>query len=125
MKNFWEQLPHPGHLCVGKMCQFRLATIVGAFLVSTVGEYFPKGQKEMEMIGGYIDGDSFKPFYETMVFRCGAERHDCGCPSNVDYSEIECLRCETDKEALKQHRELCEKYSRLYINDDHEPMHDK
>ncbi len=40
-KEQWVWMPHAGHLIVGNDCRFHLATRVGKYIVSTVGEYNP------------------------------------------------------------------------------------
>ena len=40
-KKDWVYMPHAGHLCVARWCQFHLNTYVNGYIVSTVGEYFP------------------------------------------------------------------------------------
>jgi len=37
----WVWMPHAAHLMVGNDCRFHLATYVGGYIVSTVGEYLP------------------------------------------------------------------------------------
>lgn len=38
----WKWYGHPGHLIVADKCRFHLCTIVGEFMISTVGEYWPE-----------------------------------------------------------------------------------
>lgn len=38
----WEWYGHPAHFICGDKCRFHLATKVGKYLVSTVGELWPE-----------------------------------------------------------------------------------
>lgn len=42
MEADWKWYGHPAHLIVGDKCRFHLATLVGPFMISTVGEYWPE-----------------------------------------------------------------------------------
>ena len=58
----WKWKGLPGHLCVADSCIFRLCTIVGDKMISTVGAYYPLSHNgEMEEIG-------VGRHYETYVF---------------------------------------------------------
>lgn len=41
-KDKWGWMPHPAHFMCSDRCQFHLATKVGRYIVSTVGEYWPE-----------------------------------------------------------------------------------
>lgn len=95
-------MPHAGHLIVGNDCRFHLATRVGKYLISTVGEYDPdQGVKRIHaevhdkpwyQENAILKGDSFNyayqqkfgfteigynRTYETMVFKVRkADRKD-------------------------------------------------
>ena len=106
----WEWYGNAGHFISRHKCRFHLTTIVGKFLVSTVGELRPDPYRKCEELSpGY--------FYETMVFdsweRCGggaAECGNCGCPSGR-CCEIECARYKTAGEATRGHMAMCEKWA--------------
>lgn len=95
---------HAAHLIVGSHCRFHLATQVGDYLVSTVGEYYPDSRVraitaqvrgiEIEGKGDAWDRDynekmgnrgfeeiGYSRLYETMVFRTGTPCSipECGC----------------------------------------------
>ena len=92
-----------GHLCVSDFCRFSLATIVGDYLVSTIGEYYPRHDGEMDTIG-------FDRFYETMVFKVG-EDYDEGCHCRAVISdELDFEGYNTAKDAYNGHLRLCQKW---------------
>lgn len=106
----WTWYGHAGHLCAAYNCRFHLCTKVGGYLVSTVGDYFERGIRNT--VGAYKDS-----FFETFVFNVlpGSSCSDlaclCGLP-NVDWVNIEGVRCATAGEASKTHMRMCKKYDR-------------
>jgi hypothetical protein len=128
------------HLIVGDKCQFHMATQVGDYLVSTVGEYWPERpvreihakvhdpdwlRKNAHMMGDNFDYAYMKRFgfeevgcdrkYETMVFKAGepCTREDCGCgiPA-IDGSELDFGAYNTAGEATEGHMKMVEKWLR-------------
>ena len=100
----WIWYGNAGHFIGGRDCVFHLTTKVGKYLVSTVGEYYPKR----------LDKDSDDPEsltnsckYETMVFEINGEcKCGCGLPNHSGESiTAEC--CNTPKEANEIHLRLC------------------
>src|SRR6266850_5484134 len=96
MKKNLKWYGHAAHLIVGHDCRFHLATVVGKYLISTVGEYWPgRDSREIHakvhdpkwaaenivLKGDYFDFAYMKRFgfqeiglnrkYETMVFKTG------------------------------------------------------
>lgn len=135
----WQWFGHAAHFICSDKCRFHLATQVGKYLVSTVGElwperavreiharsYDPKWFKENHALkGDYFDAAYMKRFgydeigyqrkYETMVFKAGppCNRKDCGCgvPS-IDGGEIDLQSYGTAKHARDGHLELCRKWA--------------
>jgi len=106
-KNNWLWIGHAGHLCVSNSCRFHLNTFVGEFIVSTVGEYYPANEKEMQTIGV-----GNKSFYETMVFEARKSKEVC-CPFEAYGEELECIRYSTAGQAQKGHLKLCKKWAEL------------
>ena len=103
----WKWFGRPMHFICARRCQFRLATQVGKFIISTVGDFRPKPDAPMEEIG-------CDRFYETFVFRAGAPG-DCGCPKLLDASEIDSEAY--GKEALcaevcAGHMKMCRRWAR-------------
>jgi hypothetical protein len=102
----WIWYGHPAHFIGAKDCNFRQATEVGNYIVSTVGDYRPAllGDKQERL--GYQD-DSF---YETMVFKKGA-MCDCGCGEHrIEHPEIEGERYATALQAREGHLRYCREY---------------
>ncbi len=115
MKN-WVWYGNAKHFIGASNCKFHLATKIGNWIISTVGEYKP---------------DSFKPtkkqvfeeigperFYETMVFRaikcpCGCNEFVCDVSSFYPVSNLQFRGYKTSEEASNGHAELC-----LLIQDD-------
>lgn len=71
----WRTHGVASHLIVQNDCRYRLSTVVGAVVVSTVGDYHPEhkgADSKPETIG-------YDRFYETMVFPiAGARKCDGG-----------------------------------------------
>lgn len=122
----WEWFGHAAHFCCGQWCRFHLATKVGPWLISTVGEYVhPRhscGNERDEAAWlkknwpGEDIGVGRK--YETMVFKAGPIC-ECGCglPA-ISGHEIDFLPANTSKEARENHMRLCEKWSAPSTNKD-------
>lgn len=107
----WEWFGVAAHFIGGRKCRFHLATRVGAWLVSTVGEYHlglsadeaptPLGADEASL-------------YETYVFRAGkpCDRDECKCGlPEQDGHEVEGVRCGTRGEAQSNHIAACVRYA--------------
>ena len=136
----WEWFGNAAHLIVGQWCRFHMATLIGKYLVSTVGEYWPeRGSREIHAKvadpqwlaknihrkGDDFDHEYFKRFgyeeigcdrkYETFVFkageRCKAKGCGCGLP-DIDGSELDSLAANDAGTATKNHREMCAKVAR-------------
>ena len=107
--NEWRWCGMPGHLIVASYCRFHLTTQVGSFRVSTVGAYYPDGDRApMQTIGAGDDA-----FYETLVFRT-TDAADEGCPACcavADWCEIDGKRYATSEHANIGHMEFCLRYS--------------
>jgi hypothetical protein len=132
----WEWYGIASHLIVGHDCQFHLATVVGDFLISTVGEYMPdEGVREIhaEVRGVKLAGrgdarqtDFFRKFgwveigagrkYETMVFPLGSEvcrEKDCMCGYRLvsDWSELDVDGYNIRGEAHRGHMRMCQAWA--------------
>jgi hypothetical protein len=116
----WEWFGNAAHLITGRWCRFHLATKVGPWLVSTVGEYvhprhgMGSEQKEAEWEKENWPGENIglDRKYETMVFRAG-EPCSCGCglPRAVDWDELEICGYNDAKAAREGHLRLCEEWA--------------
>jgi hypothetical protein len=111
-KENWIWMPHAAHFICGQCCQYHLATYVGRWVVSTVGDYFPNGP----------DGDrktvGCDRFYETMVFR--ASRMPAGDPNCSGCKWVQESGTHVDfegyndaGEATRGHLAMCEKWSKI------------
>ena len=140
MKANWKWYGHAGHFICAQWCRFHLCTVVGGYLVSTVGEYWP--YREVREIHAkvydpgwladnqHLKGDTFdaaymKRFgfetigcdrkYETMVFRAGkpCTFKDCRCGlPTIDGSELDFGGYNNAGEAAKGHYTLCQKWDK-------------
>lgn len=131
-KSEWVWMGHAAHFILSHQCRFHLATYVGGYLVSTVGEYVPaEGVREMlansrgkplEGRGDAREADWFKKFgfeevgfnrkYETYVFNAGPSNDCPSCPFRpTDYSEVDGLGSNDSGEAYQNHLAMCEKWA--------------
>jgi len=94
----WVHYGYATHLCVGHSCSYHMGTRIGRVLVSTVGDYHPRGQEKRETI-------SFSHEFETMVFRCTGETE--GGDPDFDPQEIYAERYHESLEAELGHRAIC------------------
>lgn len=131
-KENWIWMPHAGHLCVARDCQFHLCTYVGGYIVSTVGEYWPDSQvrkisaecRNIHIVGrgddwdrDYMNKIGFEEIglnrkYETMVFKARRTEDKC-CPWRMaDASELDFDSYNTPEDAAAGHNKLCMKWSK-------------
>lgn len=115
-KSDWVWLPHAAHFCGANECNFKMATIVGDFIVSTIGEYYPlhmilSGINKMQEIGA-------NRLYETMVFikkiMPKGAHCDC-CKFTIHPSEVDFIDYSNGSDAMNGHMNSCYKYSMLKI----------
>ena len=111
----WKWFGHAGHFIGGNSCRFHLCTQVGAFLVSTVGDYYQGGGDGVRTTLG-SDEDSY---FETYVFslgahprRCSKKECVCGMPTPESWREIDGIRESTAGKAAESHMKMCVKYAR-------------
>ena len=119
----WEWFGNVAHLCVGQWCRFHMATKVGKYLVSTVGEYVhprhsgSSEKTEAEWLKKNWPGEDvgYGRKYETMVFEAGAPCADakcgCGLPS-IGGSELDARGYNSAKDAREGHMKLCRKWAK-------------
>ncbi len=136
-KDKWIFMPHPAHFILARDCKFFLATKIGKYIVSTVGEYWPdyrvrkiyeqtRGIK-VEGMGDEYDRNYRKTYgyedlsiggykYETMVFLAKKTqgKNKCeACPYVIDSGHnLDMDRYKTPKEAFKGHYKMCNKYAK-------------
>ena len=142
-KGDWKWFGHAAHFICSRNCQFHMATQVGKWLVSTVGELWPERssrevhaeiydrewfEANQHLLGDTFDAAYMKRFgfedlgswgkYETMVFELGNEvckEPDCMCglPKPISWSELDSQRYMTAGEATAGHCKFCEKWAQL------------
>jgi len=137
-KDKWVWMPHPAHFICSYDCKFVLATKVGKYIISTVGEYFPdapireimatsRGVK-LEGIGDARRHDFMKKIgfeelgigrlYETMVFKAVKSsvkgKNACpACPFQISSgSDLDFMGYKTSKEAYEGHMKMCKKWAK-------------
>lgn len=136
----WEWFGSAAHLIVGADCRFHLATYVGPWLVSTVGEWLPDSDSwhiyaesrgvEIEGRGdarradflnkvGFVEIGAGRT-YETMVFRAGDERcsrKDCDCGMRVvaEWTELDADGYNVRGDAQRGHYAMCEKWAAIPV----------
>ena len=138
----WIWMPHAAHLVVGNDYRFHLATYVGGYLVSTVGEWWPdqtvrkihakvhdpqwldanQGRKGDDFDRAYFKRFGYEEIgadrtYETMVFKAAEapvdEVEQC-CPWRIVVSECFDSDGYNDPgEARRRHDELCEQWAKI------------
>jgi len=139
-KSRWIWMPHPAHYILANKCQFTLATYVGKYIVSTVGELWPDRDsrrinakisdpewwaKNKSLLGDNFDRAYFERFgfetigynikYETMVFRARRMPKDrcSACPYEpIIHKQLDFLGYNDPLSAYKGHLELCNKWSK-------------
>lgn len=102
------------HFILGDRCRFHLATEIGRYLISTVGEYHSKdGLGPLEIGAGRL--------FETFVFVIDpvGERCKCGCglPSPTDFYEVDSDGYNTARAATEGHEAMCVKYEALAVEE--------
>ena len=136
-KEKWEWFGLAGHFILGHQCQFHLCTLVGKYLVSTVGQYFPDApdrdiiaeSRGIKLTGigparraDYMNQIGYEEIgynrtFETMVFRAGKRCHakgcNCGQPRIAEpFEELDMDGYNDAKSAQQGHMELCEKWAK-------------
>jgi len=101
-RRHWDR---PAHFIGSAECHFGMTDVVSGFIISTVGDYRPFGERKK--IGSYR-------FYETLVFRDSGrrcEREDCcgGIPEPASWSEIDGEGYQTEEEAREGHARMIKK----------------
>lgn len=136
----WKWFGAAAHLCVGHWCRFHLATQVGNYLVSTVGEYWPERpvreshalvhdklwlSKHQHLRGDKFDAAYMERFgfetigserkYETMVFQAGTpcSRPECHCGlPELSGGELDMAGYNTAGDATRGHLAACKKWAK-------------
>lgn len=122
-QNKWRWLGHAQHFCAADNCRFHLATVVGKYVISTVGDYYPPLTASSKLTGSAADlkagrrpervreriGAGEDSFFETFVFQVDtkAKKADCGCPELKSFCEVWGERAATAQEATRKHMGMC------------------
>lgn len=134
-KDKWIWMPHPAHFICAQDCRFFMATKVGDYIISTVGEYFPDApireifaqsrNKPLEGMGDARRADYMKKIgfeelhyggwlYETMVFKAKESEGCKACAFVIDSgNNLDEEWYKKPEEAVAGHYKMCEKYSKL------------
>jgi len=113
------------HFICGSRCRFHMGTVVGKYLISTVGEMLDeqrRGSLRTDEFYGmapeYCADIGYQRKYETMVFRLkqrrGKNRSTCDClRCRYDQmDQVDFLPANTAGEAERNHMKLCRKWAR-------------
>ena len=136
----WQWYGWAGHLIVGHDCRFHLCTVIGDYIVSTVGAYLPDSNVRDTMAsveGIQLDGRGdarradwmrkkgyveigYQRLYETMVFKtngrvCEAPSCNCGLPEH-DGRELDFQGYNTAAEATAGHIAVCQRVAAGALN---------
>jgi len=107
-KKDWRWLPHPAHFICAERCQFVLATEVGGYLVSTVGEFVSNPIKV-----GQFEEIGFNRRYETMVYKSlKSENLCCEYEADISSGDLDMNGYNSAKAAYQGHIALCNKWSK-------------
>lgn len=105
----WIWMPHAAQWCIGDHCRFHLATWVGNYIVSTVGEWLSDSE-DMK-----FKDIAHNAKYESMVFPSTLQtdpESKC-CPyTSASWMEIDVDRYNDPIKATKGHMRLCEKWAK-------------
>jgi len=136
----WEWYGDPGHFICSHDCRFHLCTVIGEYIVSTVGKYFPDApvreilaeSRGIKLTGrgderrnDFLEKIGYEEIgldrtYETMVFksgeRCNSKGCNCGMPSIASH-ELEFSAYNDPKSANEGHLALCYKAAKGEINE--------
>lgn len=134
----WVWMPHPAHFICSQYCQYVLATKVGNYIISTVGEYWPDQAvrrihaevhdpkwwaENRDKKGDTFDHEYMKKFgfedigynrkYETMVFKAVKNTNEIKCCEYVQANgqDLDFVGYTSAQEAYKGHMEMCHKYA--------------
>lgn len=104
----WKWYGHAAHFIAADNCLFHMTTVIGDYIISTIGDYYPKNERSSNPTQIGLDR-----LYETYVFidtkrRCSEK---CKCPL-ADGGEIDALHANDRVTANANHTKLCRKYAK-------------
>jgi hypothetical protein len=107
----WIWLGYPQHFICANDCRFRMATVVGSVVVSTVGDLHRKTADGTQEDDASEIGGGERSFYETYVFRVDGMA-PCGCCAHItDLCEIWGRRTPDAVAAQKVHMDACRQFA--------------
>ena len=106
----WQWFGMAGHFIGAHDCLFHLHTHVGRFCVSTVGNYWPKGERLNQQDSPVFEEIGYNRYFDTMVFYLLSEGGD------ADWARpVFCTSAQTNDEANENHILTCETVERDYV----------
>jgi hypothetical protein len=109
-KDEWIWMPHAAHFCASDDCRFHLATYVGGYIVSTVGEYVPKGSVSQPKGKQFMEVGPHR-LYEAMVFVAEPSTNKC-CPWAVrTFASLQTEGSNSAPHAYQTHLRLCKEWA--------------
>lgn len=114
----WKWFGFPAHFICAQWCRFHMATQIGDYIVSTVGQYIhPRHSMGSERAEAkwrqqHPNGEEIgvDRFYETMVFKagpvCASASCGCGLPE-ISGHELDFKGYQNAGEATRGHMEIC------------------
>ena len=105
----WQWFGSPGHFIGAWNCHYHLCTLVGKWLISTVGEYYPLKSKQPGTLG------CDKRLYETMVFRAGRRCQNMGCNCAMPFigpKVLDMMAATVRGNTAKNHMAMCMKWAK-------------
>ena len=118
----WRWFGNAAHFICGRWCRFHMATQVGPWLVSTVGEYVHPRHSggseatEEKWLEKHWPGENIgcDRKYETMVFRagdpCAADECRCGIPT-IASEELAMYPANIAGDATRNHMQACREWA--------------
>lgn len=110
----WKWQGWAGHSIGNRPCRFHLNTVIGKYIVSTIGDY-PSGDIEAEDPSHSNSGR----LYETMVFKSMyCDNIKCSCKGYVaeDFAELTSVGYNSLGDANAGHMTMCEKVAEWTTN---------
>jgi hypothetical protein len=105
----WNWYGMAAHFIGASDCLFHMATEIGGYMISTVGDYRPR---ECDGSRGDRTSIGFGRDYETFVFKTSGRECGCGCcMPGLDLCEIDSEPANDPATARINHMAMCEKYA--------------
>lgn len=106
----WKWFGMAAHYICAADCLFHMATQVGEYIVSSVGDL---RLREADGSRGKRQAIGCDRYYETFVFKAGP-LCTCGCGMpDIDGNEIDCAPADDPMTARENHMAMCAKYAAI------------